>query len=69
MAMEETWGLQDYSTDDEPVRTVDPVCGMVIAEDKAAAKIGYAGEMFYFCSKDCEQKFREDPGSFIGQPE
>ena len=67
--MEESWGLQDYSTNDEPVQTVDPVCGMTIDQDKAAAKIGYAGDMFYFCSKDCEQKFLEDPGKFIGQRE
>ena len=64
---EETWGLQDYSTDDKPVRTVDPVCGMTIDEDKAAAKIGYAGDMFYFCSKHCEEEFRENPAEFIGQ--
>ena len=65
--MEETWGLQDYSLDHEPVRTVDPVCGLTIDEDKAAGKIGYAGDMFYFCSKDCEQRFLEDPAEFIGQ--
>lgn len=64
--MEETYGMQDYS-DDSPVRTVDPVCGAVVDEAAAPAKTGYAGEMFYFCSKACQELFEEEPGRYIGQ--
>ncbi len=64
--MEETYGLQDYS-DNSPVYSVDPVCGMKVDEAKAAAKTGYAGEMYYFCSVDCQTKFQESPGLYIGQ--
>lgn len=65
--MEETYGGQDYSQG-EVVRTLDPVCGTVIDQDRAAGKVDYAGETFYFCSSDCRVKFQEDPGSFLGQP-
>lgn len=65
--MEESWGLQDYSAGERPARSVDPVCGATVDETKAAGKIGYAGEMYYFCSTDCKQKFQENPGACIGQ--
>lgn len=65
--MEESWGLEDYSHG-ERVFTVDPVCGLKLEEAKAHHKTGYAGEMFYFCSLDCQKKFEEDPGLYIGQP-
>ncbi len=64
--MEETYGLQDYS-DQEPVYSVDPVCGMKVNEANAPAKTGYAGQMYYFCSADCQEKFQASPGMYIGQ--
>jgi YHS domain-containing protein len=64
--MEEQFGLQDYS-DHSPVYSIDPVCGKKVDEAKAAGKVGYAGEMYYFCSTDCKMKFEEDPGVYIGQ--
>jgi YHS domain-containing protein len=66
--MEETYGLKDYS-DNSPVSSRDPVCGAVVVEDRAAGKTGYAGEMFYFCSKDCQKRFEEEPGRYIGKSE
>jgi len=65
--MEESYGLQDYSQPGDKVLTVDPVCGMKLDQAKARYQTGYAGEMFYFCSVDCQKKFEEDPGRFIGQ--
>jgi Cu+-exporting ATPase len=65
--MEETYGLKDYS-DNSPVFSLDPVCGRKVDEATAVARTGYAGEMYYFCSVDCQMKFEEDPGGFIGQP-
>ncbi len=64
--MEESWGLQDYSHG-EPDFSTDPVCGQQLDEAKAHDKTGYAGVMFYFCSVDCQKKFEEDPGFYIGQ--
>ena len=65
--MEETYGLQDYS-DGSAVYSVDPVCGARVDEEHAPARTGYAGEMYYFCSRDCQVKFEEEPGRYIGQP-
>lgn len=64
--MEETFGLQDYS-DGSAVYSIDPVCGRHVDEARAAAQTGYAGEMYYFCSADCESQFDDDPGRYIGQ--
>lgn len=64
--MEESWGLQDYS-DGKPVYSRDPVCGAIIEEDKAPAKMEYDGEILYFCSEDCKTKFRDEPGRYFGQ--
>ena len=64
--MEETFGLQDYS-DGSAVFAVDPVCGARVDEARAAGKTGYAGEIFYFCSRDCQIRFEEDPGRYLGQ--
>ena len=64
--MEESYGLQDYS-DASPTFALDPVCGMRIDQAKAAAETNYAGETFYFCSKECQRDFELDPGRYIGQ--
>lgn len=64
--MEESYGLQDYS-DDQPVYSIDPVCGMKIEEGRTEWKTDYAGEKYYFCSVDCRIRFEENPGAYIGQ--
>ena len=64
--MEETWGLQDYS-DNSSTRSIDPVCGMEVEESQAAGKTSYAGQVYYFCSKECQKNFEQDPGYYIGQ--
>lgn len=62
--MHEPFGLNDYS-DNEPVLSVDVVCGMKIDEAKAAAKTSYAGQDFYFCSRECQRNFELDPKSYL----
>jgi Cu+-exporting ATPase len=64
--MEESFGLQDYSQG-EIVRSKDPVCGAIVDEMHSAGKLEYAGEIYYFCSRDCKHRFEEDPAKFIGQ--
>ena len=50
----------------EPVgaRVVDPVCGMTVQPDSAAGSLVHDNQTYYFCSKHCLQKFREDPELF-----
>jgi Cu+-exporting ATPase len=43
----------------------DPVCGMMVEPDGAAAKADYEGKTYYFCSVDCKEEFEEDPDSYI----
>jgi YHS domain-containing protein len=63
--MREPFGLENHS-DHEPVFSTDPVCGRKVDEEKAAAKIGFEGQMYYFCSKDCARAFRENPHGYAG---
>jgi len=39
----------------------DPVCGMEIRAEDAAATEEHEGRKFYFCSQDCHQTFLKDP--------
>ena len=43
---------------------IDPVCKMKVDEQNAAGQTNYNGKDYYFCSKDCEQKFEKDPTKF-----
>ena len=43
----------------------DPVCGMQVAEDGAAATVQHAGATFYFCSSRCHDRFVADPAAFV----
>lgn len=44
----------------------DPVCGMTIDSDKAAAQSQYQGRTFYFCSTQCKRQFDATPDRFAG---
>ena len=52
-----------------PAPAVDPVCGMNVDPHTAAGSFTYNSETYYFCSKHCLQKFRENPGLFIRSEE
>jgi Cu+-exporting ATPase len=39
----------------------DPVCGMDVLAEKAAANHVHQGKEYFFCSPSCAAKFREDP--------
>lgn len=44
--------------------TRDPVCGMNVDEQKAAAKAEYQGTTYYFCSASCQKAFVAEPQKF-----
>ncbi len=44
----------------------DPVCGMQVDPDTAAAAWEYEGTVYYFCSVGCLEDFKKDPGAFVG---
>src|ERR1051326_1831197 len=43
----------------------DPVCGMAVAPERAAARVDYAGKTYYFCATGCARKFSADPGGYL----
>lgn len=43
----------------------DPVCGMQVEEDKAAATAEHEGKQYYFCSQGCREAFVKDPGHYL----
>lgn len=65
--MEESWGLQDYSSGEQTF-SMDPVCNMKVNEANApGGHTEYAGETYYFCSDFCRNNFEQDPAKYIGQ--
>src|SRR5438128_7222110 len=48
-----------------PARREDPVCGMTVFLEKAAAKVEHAGKTYYFCSKRCAERFSREPEKFL----
>lgn len=43
----------------------DPVCGMDIAPESAAAERKHMGQTFYFCSQSCVEQFDREPHSYV----
>ena len=45
----------------------DPVCGMAVDADSAAAAWEHDGKTYFFCSVGCMERFRQDPSQFLSQ--
>lgn len=43
----------------------DPVCGMDVKPERAAAKSQYEGNTYYFCSLGCKEAFDRDPERYL----
>ncbi|HUU95287.1 MAG TPA: YHS domain-containing protein [Phycisphaerae bacterium] len=46
----------------------DPVCGMPVNKNWAAATMEHEGHMYYFCIEACRQRFAEHPDRFASSP-
>jgi Cu+-exporting ATPase len=44
---------------------IDPVCGMRVNEENAAAISEYLGRKYLFCSEDCQRKFEQRPEDYV----
>jgi len=44
---------------------IDPVCGMSVTPETAAAAWEYEDTTYYFCSVGCMERFRLDPEHFL----
>lgn len=47
----------------------DPVCGMEVEPQHAAASYEYNGTTYYFCSEGCRDAFQNHPERFIARTE
>lgn len=43
----------------------DVVCGMEIDKNDNAGYVEYKGNVYYFCSPGCKDKFEENPEKYI----
>ena len=50
-------------------RVADPVCGMRIKPEKAAAKIIRLGKAYFFCTLACRRQFEAEPERYMGKSE
>ncbi|HUF04429.1 MAG TPA: heavy metal translocating P-type ATPase [Aridibacter sp.] len=53
------------NTPEEPATHRDPVCGMFVTPETAAATHEHGGETYYFCATGCHDRFSEDPERFL----
>lgn len=44
---------------------IDPVCGMHVDPQHAAAWICHAGRKIYFCAEGCKHSFESDPAHYL----
>ena len=51
-----------------PPETKDPVCGMDVDPQRAAAASVYRGRTYYFCSASCREKFEQSPEKYVSGP-
>ena len=56
--------MQGVEAGSESVRA-DPVCGMKVDPEKAAARIEYQEVAYFFCGKGCAAKFAADPPKYV----
>ena len=43
----------------------DPVCGMNVVPEKAAATAEFEGKKYFFCAKSCAAKFEKEPRRYL----
>lgn len=46
---------------------IDPVCGMEVETERAAASAEYGGNTYYFCAESCRETFEQDPGKYASE--
>jgi Cu+-exporting ATPase len=47
------------------MKYIDPVCGMTVTPESAAAQSEYNGTVYYFCAPGCKARFDADPAAYL----
>ena len=55
----------EHTHSHDQAAVLDPVCGMTISPADAVGTADYEGQTYYFCSKNCLEKFRAHPEKFV----
>ena len=50
-----------------PKISVDPVCGKTVQTSAAKSSVD-DGAVYYFCSRECRERFEVAPSLYLGQP-
>jgi Cu+-exporting ATPase len=58
-------GMKAFAQAEE--KLVDPVCGMAVTPEDAAAKYQYKGKTYYFCNASCKASFEKTPDKYLSQ--
>jgi len=53
------------NTDQITKTIIDPVCGMTVDPERAAATRQHAGKQYFFCCAHCAQKFEANPQQYL----
>ena len=66
--MKHHYGVVDPLTKQLENEHIDPVCGMTVQAERAAATYEYKGQRYYFCSATCADKFKRSPNTYVSEP-
>lgn len=64
-AVESADSASSATVDDDPAEAIDPVCGMTVEIDEAAATVEHGDRTYYFCCHGCADSFEADPESYL----
>ncbi len=57
---------EESEKEKEVKMAIDPVCGMKVKPEAAAATYEYKDKTYYFCALACKEKFEKEPEKFAG---
>jgi YHS domain-containing protein/uncharacterized membrane protein YraQ (UPF0718 family) len=55
------------SSNQNALEALDPVCGMTVTKESAAAQREHDGVTYYFCGQGCAASFEADPSRYINR--
>lgn len=57
----------NFDLSEDPANPVDPVCGLVVAEESLELSTYYRGKRYYFCCDEHKATFDESPDMYASQ--
>ena len=57
--------IQEQSNEETGAKHRDPVCGMEVSDTDRALSYVFKGNRYYFCSRNCRERFAADPGKYL----